>query len=741
MGKVGTGFSLIFQLFILLPFQVFRDVLTFVVTSLVPFLTTIIGSFPLNIIVLISFALIFVMYIFSEPFVIVLMLSWELQRIWINLHIIAMNLIVNFSYNWGAQIWNDTIDFVVLVLEMIWNGLCGGSEGFAEVVDCTGFDNFLIMFEMIVEFLYQSFIINMFVLQLLFAALSDALCADVECSNICETPSCNSWTDKPRIDFITGQVIHNPGLFGLNFKEYLSETDVYYAQIISKIAISFIQFIMEDVVPFIIQIAAFYMDWFKCTLLYFAWVAAWVIGAVARIFAKLAYIVIRAFKSVYNSATATIEFDPGYYSNSSSGYADKHQQEVTDIFVNTYMADFSELFLMRPDLPGNVDFTNFLIDVILLYKGILNIIFEVPLIILQLADKIACIVVNLPFCIPLNDLLCALVRPATKCFVWTIINNGLGNGADGDEYYAEGLYVKDLYSAINNGFTSGASSCKSLTTGLVYENQFAAATKYWNINEVSHGRRRWLNLTCVYLPVYPRNERWEQGVTVCGWLFTPPTCSYNWQCPPMCTCMVGGGSPYGRCFCGGECIHPITGVTEPCRFCRASQIDLRQWGDEGDNWDYSGVWPNGGICGHVFNMETGGPLFIERDSVVGDIMDLFAESFDWAIDFINGLPGPNIPNFFDNFWGRMFYISKSFWDVCVTLFPPSNCPCTTCEVASSQILWYFDLIPGMKGFPCNPAHPDPAKRCCAANSALWFWDDFYEVLGVDLFDENDIVLP
>lgn len=84
---------------------------------------------------------------------------------------------------------------------MVWQGICGGAEGFAEIIDCTGFSNVLIILSMLGQTIYGVFNVLVLLLQLVFAALQESLCADIECSNICSTPTCSNWGET-KLEFI-----------------------------------------------------------------------------------------------------------------------------------------------------------------------------------------------------------------------------------------------------------------------------------------------------------------------------------------------------------------------------------------------------------------------------------------------------------------------------------------------------------------------------------------------------------
>lgn len=735
---MATRISSIFLIFIII-YRIGRDTVDFIIKNIIPWIVTIVGSTPLNIIFLIGIAILVVLYIFSEAFAWVEMLRWEFVRLGVNIQLIPMNLIIQLFYSWWAQIWNDGAEFWVLLIEMIWNGICGGAEGFQEIVDCTGFDNFLIMFELIVSLLYSTFLILMFVLQLIFQSLQDSMCIDIECSNICETPACNTWIER-RIDPFSGVIIENPGPFRID-KSYLSEVDVYMAQILSKIIISGIQYFIEDILPAIVIGVAFGGDLMKCNLLFFAFIAEWAIKAFAELFTNASYIIIRAFRSVLNSEEEfdlTIIWDPGYYNNITlKKYSVKHEQEVRDQFIDDYMSDPSELLLMNPKLPGDPDIINFLIDVVLLYKGTLSLLFEIPILGMQLSDKIFCFIINLPFCLPLNFLVCGLVKPPVDCVVYQLMTN---IGAGNYEYDPRDVQIKDLYSLIRNVLFSNpndADDCKS-TSGIVYKD----TDKHWLDGRDTGApdfHKNWRNLTCIKGIEYPYNHGTDFGPLVCG--ITNIVCSTINDCPSSCSGCVNFFGNF-RCLCSGECTHPETGASGSCQFCATSTLDLRPYGDENDVWQ---LVITKRYCGHVFHMENGGPLFFRRDTVFGDIIDPFINFVSGFIEIFNDIPAvPNIPDPFINFWGLMAEISTWFWDECNSLLPQGQCPCTPCEVDPSQPLYFLDFIPGIKGFPCNPNHPDPAKKCCIVSpyfSILWVFDDIYEAVGLDLFDQSEIVLP
>jgi hypothetical protein len=648
------------------------------------------------------------MYFFTPPFVWVMITYWDLNRIIVNVQLFALNAINQFTYDWIARIWNDTIDFVLLVIERTWNGICGGAEDFEDVVDCTGFNNFLIVIEILATTFHQYFIILMLILQLIFAALQDSLCSDIECSNLCETPTCTSWSEIP-IYNKEGVLLTRPGPLGVNWLDYLSETEIYYAQILANIITSFLQWLIGDVLPFWVQITAFMSDIFKLLLLYYSWIAIWVIKVMSKLMSKLSYIIIRAFYTILNNVDdKAIIFRPEYYLQNITNYAEEHQNTVQINYIDNYMNDYTELFLLMPNLPGNKNFTNTLINIYFNVKLVLDIIFEIPLAILQAIDKIICSIINLPFCIGWSDLCDILFKPPVDCIVAASHMNCQDfkdlrepeHPCSSGDIVALDFFIKDFHSLMGqtsalDAFLSTVDDCKSYITGEYFDE--------WG-TELKDG---FDHPNAVY-------ETWN-GV----------------KCISATEPLFYGA--YGSNLCTPEldiCENPyIPAQDGRCYICLTSSLDYQYFGDLSDAW----VWSESGKflfwCSDIFRMESGGILF--ADKIV----------WKFALLFVDDLAALVL----QNFWFDLASLSKWFWTECHDLLDPIDmileCPCIACEVNSTQILYYLDWIPNYKGFPCNPNHPDPSKSCCIKSpymSILWFFDSLYEFFNGDLFDECNI---
>jgi len=685
-------FSSIFKVIFILPLWVARDVFEVILEG-VSFFLSILFSCPAGLILAASVGLVIKVYFSSELAVWVLELYWEFARLAYNAQIVAMNISMDLYYNFAVPVHNLYMDFLSLFIEALWNGLCGGVTRFSEVADCTGFNNLLLVVKFMFLLFQNQLNILLFLLELLFMSLRNYICSDSDCSNICETPSCSSWIE-PRIDPFTSEIIMNPGPLGIQMKNYFEFENLELVKAFVQIVVGVVQWVVEDVLPFLVQLTAFAFDVYKLIMLHYVWLVSWVINMMSRVFAKITFVILRAFQGLLHEPDKTVVFDPKYYNGSIQEFGLKNAEAVRDAFINDYMNNITELFLTDPSLPGNKNVTNTLIDYYFGIKAFVELIFEVPFAVFLVGDKVRCLLFRFIFCIKIDFICGFLFAPPVDCFANAIMYNTsttIGNVTT-YEYFQMETKEYDVFllmfclGGFNNPFSPPFLHSKCGGDGDTVEGDLTdiicqSGTTTWEFDG---------NINCVDSPT---------PITVGGDLLCsgPPPDNINTTC----------NNPYDTSDDGS------------CLFC---------WYDDGEDLSFE-AWTSDTyvvnfaphVCGDIFRVKDPGILFLNKQTMGGVIVTVF-----------------NVINFFSagDIWGDLAALSMFFHDLCLSLFD-HECGCTDCEIDESQTLLTL-LNFFLTGFPCNPVHPDPEKKCCGLSpykSTLWFWDDVFEFFGANLFDE------
>ena len=708
-------FTVAFRLFILVPIRVVIDLVKWFLKVFVPFISTLLASTPLNIIFLISVFIMVLMYIFPDIVVWNMVLIWEFNRNFLfNIYRVALNIIIQLFYNWWASSWNILVVFIELVFEMVWAGICGGAKPFEQIVECIGFENYLIIFEIIVSHLYEYWVILMGTLALLFQLLNTILgpltdplkSKNLRSEGYCDNQACSDW-GKFRINPDTGVIINNPGPFRLNLKAMLNEVDVRYVQIYAYIIIASLQWLLLDVIPFFLQVWAFWTDIFRLILFYFQEHVVWAVGVVARIFGAISYIIQRAYKSIINQPSGVIVFDPEFWNMNISEYKYGNQQEIINAYVGEYMLNITNLVLyrIRDEEIGNVDVTNELIRYYGYFYVFMQIVMELPLTILLVIDKFICIYIFFFQCIDFTIACEFLFNPPKTCLV------------------VQRMATNDFY--------------LSQTPDPWYYNY--DTTLVWDLYLLSYcmGAGCSFNGSCI--PEAP--SFCKSGAQFkCG---IQPITQLNFGCVDSSFSINPRTGPFQT---PTKCVFPYFGINTTCDIDETDgpgiAIPLEDYGSNpniivtytGCNITYNGKNDTCRYCGHYLDLKQSGLLFPDKYTwwnIIGiKIIVVSIDILDVLIDAIAPV----------DLWAGLYEMGVFFMDTCLdfsNIF--GECPCSSCPTEPEQFIRavdvYFFIPLGFKEwYPCNPINgccqQSPYYSIIYALTALIQKFDIFNVLGI-----------
>jgi len=702
--------DILLKTFIVTPVKIVINIIKWFIDVVAPILDTIITTTPLNIIFLIGILITVAIFILHEQAAQAFVLNWELHKLLANIANIILNTIVQLFYNLGVPIYNNFIDGFFLFFELFINGICDNPTEFADVANCDGFSDLILTLEMIKDGLWFAFGFSTIMLTTIYGALSNIVCDLPDCSDKCETPSCDSWGPeiRPAMD-IKGNYLYdennnqkfiiNTGPFGIrDMSSSLTRQEIFMIQITAKIYILGFQILIKDILPNLILVMAWSGDMTKVIMTTFLWAAVWFIDAISRILGKVFYVIVRAFLSVLEDETK-IDFSPGYYDTNITGYSRENQDDIRDSFMDDFMANATDFFILRDDMVGSKWLRDLLIRILLGFKFLVENVVELPYTIIAVIDKYACLIVNIFFCLPIDGLCDIMFAPTLQCVVAVRVERNFDNfPVVTYRYMGEGIEIQDFYTIQSNGgittpiFETG--TCLDPISGEDFANR-------WILT--SGVKSNWKGIDCLEYPNIDNLTVYDDWVphrsSSDNYPYGPDT-----DLPPL-------NDP--RCV-------TENGLDVNCHFWLKDSINLNYWGAG----VYEHVYDNNQLwCGSIFRVKDGGILFPDQHR--------YRAHLDWLDDIYDFFGG--------DLWGELAGIGTFFYDTCNDLFD-HDCPCLKCESHESQYMYYVDFIPGIKGYPGNPKHPIPSKRCAVDSPS---WRSFFWTIDEGIFnimDETNITI-
>lgn len=719
--------------FIIAPIRALFDLLKWLWSTVFPFLGTLLGSTPLNIIFIVSIVIMFLMWRYPDVVVWLMVLGWEiLASFFYNIYLAGWNIINTLFYNWFTPLYNEIADFVVLVWTMVNNGICNGMPPFAdpETVDCYGFGDWLTIIEIWISSTYEYITIAMAFLamlaQLLFTILGnlDTFTEFSLTEKYCPMPACSDWGEM-RIDPDTGNIIKYPGLAGINYKDNLDEADVRVAQIIAAIIIFFIQWFTSEWLPFLVQISAFLADVGRLLIYYYQEFLILLTELFANILGAAFYIIARAYQNILTQPDKTIVFDPDFWNTNITAYTKEKQQEILDAYVYKYMVNITELLLNKEDLPGREEVRQELLRYYGFIHIALQILNELPFIMGAMADKVWCLFLYLFQCLNLSFFCSYLFKPGEACIgLQKIATNDYLQSQTPDPWYYN-YKDPDLF---RFSFLAGCSNygcnqtyCPSSAPS---DCQLAAANLFVCIPSVGQEITQ-LNFACIEAigtadprtgPLYDHEDARCIYENNFGSLTTIP-------CPI---------TPYEPFYHSPISI-PVS------EFGGKVGVNFTYPFDEGCNiTDVPGFNDSCRYCGFLFVTEASGIFYFSREFFVAAGLEFLYV----ALDEISDLLGINM-------WAALTELSFYLSDLCIELNElvrgSGACPCCKCQPEDGSILKFFDDVLfrffTCEGYPCIPILNPP---CCTPDigngpegyySLLYIIRDIIETF--DLFNVLD----
>lgn len=694
---------------VLTPIRVARDIFDWIVKVLLPNVAYVLTTTPVNIVFILGLIALLTMYFFSGIWVQILVIYWESGRVILNIQLLAINLIIGLLYDWLAGFWNEGVLFTELVIKIVWDSTCGGAQGFGGYADCTGFSNLLIMGSFFFQAIGQIFTVFFNLCTLIFTLLSASVCQDVNCSNICDTGACSTWRE-----------FDSPGPFGVKFSITQEESDsiLFAAQVVAKIIVAAIQWIVGDVLPFLAQIFAFACDVVVLLTIYLSQIIGWIIWGISLIFGNLSFIFIRAYISVLSSSTNhTLSIDPQYYQTNRTAYSNEKMSQIQNNYVGQMIGNHSVLFLEDENLPGSKETTLLLIQIYWYINQILVFTFQTPDIALHLIDKGLCFVWYLPGCLKIGAVCDVLFKPPMLCvLVAEMTFDGLHYHYKNDFAFAINVLRTVAYSPMGQYFPFPENGATGNINGYSL-----CIDPYTNANI---GQQTWCP--------DPNDQMTVPNIGAGCKQFNSDFPGYQSQLG----CIKTDGTLNDPAIC--KSITNLGGSDPPSPsndYCLTNfgQLDLTRFADATDIY----ALPPGvdGYC--VSN----------ADTYVNRTRGFLYQSIPAGVLEYTGTPDPGIWwDGFQSIFGLFIYeysfmhaIAYFFFDTCHLLLG-SECPCMYCQADPSQALSVLDFIPGYEGWPCNAAHP--TQPCCELSpwkSLYYYWDAFMEWLGIDSFNQTSII--
>jgi len=771
MGVIGNIVNIIIKI-ILAPIRAFFRVIIWAL-SIVSSIFSMFTSFPANVIIIISFVIIFVMWVWPNPFAVTYVLMKQLNRLFTNILLPAVNALIQIFYQFLVPFWNDLMDAFFLFWDLFWNGICEGDG----ITGCKGFEDFMTMLTIIWDMFGLYFNFFMFIVMSVFAFLNEIMPTTLRRSQeYCHTPACDLWDGTPRYDrnMFNGEIlyqpnitnhrfmyfeetpimIHNPGPLGIqNVKQHLTSLEVMYIQILAKIAIAAWEFVVETVFPFIIQTLAFFADLAKVFFLFFEDIIEFFIKIVARLLSKLVYIFLRAVGSVLDNPDALI-FDPDYYEGNITSYANENEDDF-DSYVSDYAAD-PNVWMLQNITVGNPKVTQFYLKVIIILNDILGYVVQLPDAIFIVVDKIICVFENLVFCIPFQKRLCAwLFAPPTICTVGYPMCNRTDtnevkiwpgftgiNATVPHEFGSYDWFMKDGFLMMLEATDFGppgaefhyanphANTPYTFYGCRDYYNQGSSTFKYlepwWggnpSVEANIYGRYKDPDPDLLYCDDYIGGSPARHYGRISGYQTTTliPNSGYtshNWWYPTSLS--NPSAPPY---YIGFDDVYNHQGF----------QNGILRLKPETPYW---GCYGPARWCGRNVKIHDHG-IFFPWDfgwDTTNWYFEGFWETLNWMSDQFTGA----------NIWYEIWANGFDVFLTCQNLIgSEGSCPCSMCKTDPSQLIHWINYMftfgdPDLSGYPANYNHPDPAKKCVSVSpykSIMWDLDEYF----YDFFDECSI---
>lgn len=773
----------ILRAIVMFPVRVVSDMITFVTNGIVPFIVTILSSTPLNILVIASVALMMLMYFISEPFVWGISLYWDVNSLLMNIGIFAYNNIILLGWTFLVPIWNDGLDFVNLVISYVWDAICTGTVPFEDIGTCEGFNLILVTFDIITKFGLQTWNFSTgFIITIVTIITTNICLSPNDCSNVCSTPSCSSFTeyvgnfdegverdnqfnnvfvdidDSEKYSFEPG--LEAPGEFKkrfpksvyrfhdfsdpfiqesfvnmvnyrmktyknsylYKFKDYLSSTDIYFAQIIGKIIVAFLQWLIVDVIPTLLVIMAAAMDLFELFISYFEFLFQWMILLLSKFFGGIVYVFLRAVKS---TVEGELSFDPDYYKQNLTTFEEINAEEIQGRFVDDHMGSTSNLFIEDLVGIGDSQLKEWFIGVYMWIKSVLDSSFQAGMLAINIGSKLVCTVWNLGTCLKLDWMCDLFVKPPKKCLIWTRYTDLPCNDLEpndpnycGDAWYRRMRYISGLriaefselyhmwlvasgglFSISSDWLDAAPSFCIDPVTGEdvgeIFRSNIFITTRWYGWQSCLDSSE-WLGFDghAEETKVGGEGAVWNDGGTLT-------------RCP---------GDP-----------HDPTGYGVTCTYKKNEELDLPGGGHWHSEDEFQGV--KSFFCAHEWEWLNGGVGILYPHEKIWSESLLF---LDDLIAFFGG-----------DIWNDIH--SLFFWlhGECKTWFQGDDCPCNKCPTDPSQWEHTVDVyILGDffgYGYDCNSNHPIEEERCCWEYSIQWFIDGISEAFTLDYMDDIIIV--
>lgn len=168
MSAVGRLFGFLIRL-VTAPFIALFKTVVWAVNQAISFISFILGSFPWGFIIFIVTAVfLVVMWLVPAPFSLAWVLYQEINRVLCNIIIIPINFIYQTAFKYVTWFWNDFIDASVIFIVMFWRGICSGHVPFQPEFNIKNCEGWIDLIEMInvmwmIQWEYLLFVADLFI--------------------------------------------------------------------------------------------------------------------------------------------------------------------------------------------------------------------------------------------------------------------------------------------------------------------------------------------------------------------------------------------------------------------------------------------------------------------------------------------------------------------------------------------------------------------------------------------------
>lgn len=811
MGAIANVIYIIVKI-ILAPIKALLKLILWFI-SIISSIVTVLTSFPANVILIIGFVIIVVMWIWPNPFAIVYVLYYEANRLFTNLILIPVNAIIPIFYNFLVPLWNDILDGFFLFWGMFKNGICADDA----IETCKGFESLMTSLTIVWYMFGNWFNMIMYIIMSIYWFLNTVLSPELRRSVLdqeityCHTPACDDWDGTPRYDrdfrgdiiyifdddrrSYVPQMIENTAPFGINnMRQYLTEVEVLYIQILAKVAIWTWEFVFETIMPFFVQTLAFIADLFKLYYLLFQEVVEIFVTIAARLLSKLVYVLWKAVETVFEDPNA-LDFEPEYYEGNLTDYANENEDDFAS-YVGEYMVDTSYWMLENITI-GSPHVTKFYLWIVRTSFVVLSYVVQIPDTVFGVIDKLYCMFENFIPCLPFSSQICGqLFAPFSGCTVFNPICRSKV-GPYEDEHpsitYPGYYYLQDTFKLMYHATWFGTSTLKVCSGGTSqpglkthlfqgcrnYKTQFSSEPIYldnwWKSedddplqNDIEAGIYRYPDPEKLHCSDYKYEEILsEYNYTTVElvrknstWVYTNETTGeWEWE-------EVGG-------YWVNETITHI-GFNTTGYVKRDYGNIVAPGSTESRNATYNWWWGSqigvppqdatNGYIGFIYDVYPylsfdQGRVYLKNENCPSCAAGMrpCATSFEiespglffpWVFDladsnwFFEGIWGMLnwLSDIFadSNMWRDMWTIGRDSFEICVSLLGDESCPCSACETDPSQLMHWLNYVfswgdSSLSGVTMNYIHPDPSKRCVSVSpfySLAWNFDEYF-----DLFEE------